>query len=67
MSYFFSNEKIDLELLLKTGKQACKNFSVNFNSSHSEDLVVVACSQTSQIGIDIEFKKNIQIICFDKF
>ncbi len=67
LSYFFPNEKIDLALLQIIGKQVYQNFPIHFTSSHSEDLVIVAFSATGQIGIDIEFKKNIDTGIFVDF
>ncbi len=61
LSDLFPNEKIDLELLQTTGKPIYKNLPIHFTSSHSQDLVVVAFSRTQEIGIDIEFKKDLDI------
>ena len=67
LSNFFPNEKIDLEFLQTTGKPTYKNLPIHFTSSHSQDLVVVAFSETQEIGIDIEFKKDIDIEIFKDF
>ena len=67
LSNFFPNEKIDLALLQIAGKQVYKNLPIHFSASHSEDLVVVAFSTHEQIGIDIEFKKNIDTNIFKDF
>ena len=67
LSCFFPNEKIDLEFLQTTGKPTYKNLPIHFSSSHSQDLVVVAFSETQEIGIDIEFKKDIDIEIFKDF
>ena len=67
LSDLFPNEKIDLELLQTTDKPTYKNLPIHFSSSHSQDLVVVAFSETQEIGIDIEFRKNIDIEIFKDF
>ena len=67
LSELFPNEKIDLEFLQTDGKPIYKNLPIHFSSSHSQDLVVVAFSETQEIGIDIEFKKNIDIKIFKDF
>ena len=64
LSYFFPNENIDLQFLQTDGKPIYKNLPIHFTSSHSEDLVVVAFSRTKEIGIDIEFKKDIDLEIF---
>ena len=67
LSDLFPNEKIDLELLQTTDKPTYKNLPIHFTSSHSQDLVVAAFSKTQEIGIDIEFKKDIDIEIFKDF
>ena len=67
LSDLFPNEKIDLELLQTDGKPIYKNLPIHFTSSHSQDLVVVAFSRTKELGIDIEFKKDIDIEIFKDF
>ena len=64
LSDLFPNENIDLQFLQTDGKPIYKNLPIHFTSSHSEDLVVVAFSRTQEIGIDIEFKKNIDTEIF---
>jgi len=61
LSDLFPKENIDLQFLQTDGKPIYKNLPIHFTSSHSEDLVVVAFSRTQEIGIDIEFKKDIDI------
>ena len=61
LSDLFPNENIDLQFLQTDGKPIYKNLPIHFTSSHSEDLVVVAFSRTQEIGIDIEFKKDLDI------
>ena len=67
LSDLFPNENIDLQFLQTDGKPIYKNLPIYFTSSHSEDLVVVAFSRTQEIGIDIEFKKNIDTEIFKDF
>ena len=67
LSDLFPNENIDLQFLQTDGKPIYKNLPIHFTSSHSEDLVVVAFSRTKEIGIDIEFKKNIDTEIFKDF
>lgn len=67
LSNFFPNEKIDLQYLQTNGKPTYKNLPIHFTISHSQDLVVVAFSKKQEIGIDIEFKKNIDTGIFKDF
>ena len=67
LSNLFPNDKIDLQFLQTTGKPIYKNLPIHFSSSHSEDLVVVAISKAEEIGIDIEFKTNIDTEIFKDF
>lgn len=67
LSDLFPNEKINLDFLQTTGKPICKNIPIHFTNSHSQDLVVIAFSKKQEIGIDIEFKKDIDIEIFKDF
>jgi 4'-phosphopantetheinyl transferase len=48
------------------GKPYC-NLPVDFNISHSGDMVVCALSTNSRIGIDIERLREIRIAAFERF
>ena len=67
LSDLFPGEKIDLHFLEKNGKPNYKNLPIYFNSSHSEDLVLVAFSKTQETGIDIEFNKSINTEIYTDF
>ena len=67
LSDLFPGEKIDLHFLEKNGKPNYKNLPIHFNSSHSEDLVLVAFSKTQETGIDIEFNKSINTEIYTDF
>ncbi len=67
LSDLFPGEKIDLHFLEKNGKPNYKNLPIHFNSSHSENLVLVAFSKTHETGIDIEFNKSINTEIYTDF
>jgi 4'-phosphopantetheinyl transferase len=64
-------EARQLDLLLEltrseTGKPFIKNSHWHFNISHSGDYVVCAISDESEIGIDIQIYKNLNINAYQR-
>ncbi|SFA53265.1 4'-phosphopantetheinyl transferase [Pedobacter suwonensis] len=58
----FSRNAKDVDLLNnKHGKPYLKNMALDFNISHSGDLVVCALSTNGNIGVDVELMQDIDI------